>query len=80
MQKAMQLNEENSRKLRAVFRMSGIQKRHTVIPDYQFSDDKDWLFYPQLNNGKALPTTVDRMQLFEKHALPLAQKKLRKGF
>lgn len=80
MQKAMQLNEENSRKLKAVFRMSGIQKRHTVIPDYQFSDDKDWLFYPRLGNGKALPSTANRMQLFEKHALPLAQKSLEKVF
>lgn len=80
MQKAMRLNDENSRKLRAIFRMSGIQRRHTVIPDYQFSDDKDWSFYPPLNNGKALPNTGDRMQLFEKHALPLAQKSLEKVF
>jgi predicted naringenin-chalcone synthase len=80
MQKAMHLNDENSRKLKAIFRMSGIQKRHTVIPDYQFSDDKNWSFYPQLNNGKALPNTADRMQLFERHALPLAQKSLEKVF
>lgn len=80
MQKAMQLNEENSRKLKAIFRMSGIQKRHTVIADYQFSDDKDWLFYPKLEDRKALPNTSERMQLFEKHALPLAQKSLEKVF
>jgi predicted naringenin-chalcone synthase len=78
MHKAMQLNEENGRKLKAIFRMSGIQKRHTVIPDYQFSNDKDWSFYPRLNNGKALPNTADRMKLFEKHALPLAEKSLNK--
>jgi predicted naringenin-chalcone synthase len=80
MQKAMQLNEENTRKLNAVFRMSGIQKRHTVIPDYQYSDDKEWEFYPQLNNGVSLPNTAERMQLFERHALPLAQKSLEKVY
>ncbi|WKV13329.1 type III polyketide synthase [Marivirga harenae] len=80
MQKAMHLNEENSRKLRAIFRMSGIEKRHTVIPDYQFADDRDWKFYPQLNNGKLLPSTADRMKLFEQHALPLAQKSLESVF
>jgi predicted naringenin-chalcone synthase len=76
MEKAMQLNDEESRKLKAIFRMSGIQKRHTVIPDYQFSEEKDWTFYPRLNNQKALPSTQDRMKLFEKSALPLAQKSL----
>jgi len=80
MQKAMQLNKENSRKLHAVFRMSGIRKRHTVISDYQFSDDKEWNFYPELRNGKAIPNTSERMRLFEKHALPLAQNSLKKVF
>jgi len=80
MQTAMQLDEENSRKLKAVFRMSGIKKRHTVIPDYKFSDDENWLFYPPVSNGKSLPNTADRMQLFEQHALPLAQKSLKKVF
>lgn len=80
MQKAMHLNEENSRKLKAVFRMSGIKKRHTVIPDYQHADDKEWKFYPELNNGKVLPNTAERMRLFEQHALPLAQKSLEKVF
>lgn len=80
MQKAMDLDEENSRKLKAIFRMSGIKRRHTVIPDYQFSDDKNWLFYPQLNSGHPLPSTGDRMNLFEKHALPLAKKSLENVF
>lgn len=80
MEKAMQLDTDESRKLKAVFRMSGIHKRHTVIPDYQFEDEKLWQFFPVPGNGAALPNTEKRMKLFEKHALPLAQKSLENVF
>lgn len=80
MEKAMQLDEHDSRKLKAIFRMSGIQKRHTVIPDYQHADEKLWQFYPSPGNGADLPNTEQRMKLFEKHALPLAQKSLKNVF
>ncbi|WMN07777.1 type III polyketide synthase [Marivirga arenosa] len=80
MQKAMRLNEDESRKLNAIFRMSGIKQRHTVIADYQYSDDSKWNFYPKAQSNKSQPNTAERMQLFERHALPLAQKSLEKVF
>ncbi len=72
MEKAMHLTDEESRKLKAVFRMSGIKKRHTVIDDYRFSEDKDWTFYPKLSETAVQPGTEQRMRLFEKFAMPLA--------
>ena len=73
MEKAMQLNKNDSRKLKAVFRMSGIKKRHTVIEDYKYSDDKNWTFYPLSDSSALQPGTEKRMRLFEKYAMPLAE-------
>lgn len=73
MQKAMRLNEDDSRKLKAVFRMSGIKKRHTVIEDYKHSDDKNWSFYPIASESAVQPDTEKRMRLFQKYAMPLAE-------
>ncbi len=72
MEKAMRLNEVDSRKLKAIFRMSGIKKRHTVIEDYKHSDDKNWTFYPVASETAKQPDTEQRMRLFEKYAMPLA--------
>jgi predicted naringenin-chalcone synthase len=73
MEKAMQLNEDDSRKLKAIFRMSGIKKRHSVIEDYKYNDDKDWTFYPIISDSATQPDTEKRMRLFEKYAMPLAE-------
>ncbi len=75
MVKAMRLNEEEERKLKAVFRLSGIESRHSVINDYSSEDDKSWAFYPAVHEQKAVQTE-SRMQLFEKEALPLSEKSL----
>ncbi|MBK6267136.1 type III polyketide synthase [Marivirga sp. S37H4] len=74
MEKAMRLNTEESRKLKAVFRMSGIKKRHTVIQDYLHNNDQEWTFYPKLSETAIQPGTEQRMHLFEKFAMPLAEK------
>ncbi|MFQ3212733.1 MAG: alpha-pyrone synthase [Marivirga sp.] len=69
---AMQLNEEDERKLKAIFRLSGIQSRHSVISDYAFKEDKNWTFYPKVSEQKLLGT-AERMNLYQQHALPLVK-------
>ena len=69
---AMKLNEENERKLKAVFRLSGIKSRYSVLSDYAFKDPKDWTFYSK----EGLANTGDRMGVYQKEALPLVEKAL----
>lgn len=68
MTKAMGLNADDERKLRALHRMSGIETRHSVLTDY--SRTQHFEFYP--NNGEAFPSTKQRLALFQKHAVHLS--------
>ena len=68
MTRAMGLNAEDERKLRALHRMSGIETRHSVITDY--SRTQHFEFYP--NNGESFPSTKQRLALFQKHAVHLS--------
>jgi len=79
MTKAMRLNADEARKLKAVFRLSGIESRHSVIHDYAFDDDKSWEFYPEINSERTV-STAERMQLFEEKALPLSEKAIKDIF
>lgn len=73
---AMELNEEEERKLKAVFRLSGIKTRYSVIEDYAFKEDKDWTFYPKVNRHQTMGTDK-RMHLYQTHALPLVKTALK---
>lgn len=69
MTKAMQLNYENGRKLSAIFRSSGITTRHSVLDDY--GRDKDFTFYPNTNDFEPFPSTEQRLNAYQTHALSL---------
>jgi predicted naringenin-chalcone synthase len=58
-----------ARKIRAVFRASGIQYRHSVIEDY--GRTAAFTFYPN-HEREGFPATESRMKLFRRHALPLS--------
>ncbi|GAB3328995.1 type III polyketide synthase [Marivirga atlantica] len=79
MVKGMSLGAEEERKLRAVFRLSGIQSRHSVISDYEYDDDSKWTFYPTVASAKQV-STEERMKLFEQAAFPLMEKTLQAVF
>ena len=65
MMQAMQLNDGDARKLKTLFRASGIAYRHSVLDDY--ARLSDFTFYP--NNLKhSLPGTKARVELYQKHA------------
>lgn len=69
MVQVMHLNEGDARKLKALFRASGIAYRHSVLDDY--GRLSDFTFYP--NNLKhSLPGTKARAELYQKHAPPLS--------
>jgi predicted naringenin-chalcone synthase len=57
------------RKIKAVFRASGIHYRHSVLEDY--GRVSDFSFFPN-DPAERFPGTAARMKLFKDHALPLS--------
>jgi len=70
MVRSMQLNQDDERKLRTIFRATGIEKRYSVLADYGKS--KDFEFYPNSANFEPFPSTQKRLEAFREHALPLS--------
>jgi prepilin-type processing-associated H-X9-DG protein len=70
MLRAMKLDNGDSRKLRAIFRASGIQFRHSVLDDY--GKVKGFSFYPDTLDLSPFPGTEKRLHIFRKHALSLS--------
>ena len=75
MLRTMHLMNGDSRKLKTIFKASGIQYRHSVLTDY--GKTENFNFYPESNNGN-LPSTRDRLDIFRAHALPLSLEASRK--
>ena len=69
MVKAMRLNNTDERKLRALYRATGIETRCSVLPDYGKS--KDFELYPN-DESLNFPSTRQRMELFKKFAPALS--------
>ena len=55
-------------RLRALYRASGIQYRHSVIPDY---GDQNRQFFPETEDLEPFPRVARRMALYRNHALKL---------
>jgi prepilin-type processing-associated H-X9-DG protein len=70
MVQAMQLNGQDARKLKTIFRASGIETRHSVIDDYGKKDE--FKFYNNNLNLEPLPSTKARLELFRKESLLLS--------
>lgn len=70
MVRAMKLPYEEERKLRAIFKMSGIETRYSVLGDYGKSSGFDFF---DNHNGGALPTTRKRLDYFREHAVALSK-------
>ncbi|RNI25983.1 type III polyketide synthase [Rufibacter latericius] len=73
MAEALQLNEQDTRKLKALYRVSGIDQRHTALPDYG-RQNGEYEFYPNTPGLEPFPSVGDRMQQYRKAALPLSVK------
>lgn len=70
MVRAMQMDDQDARKLRALFRMTGIETRHSVIADYGKVDGYD--FYSNSQNFEPVPSTGTRLLLYRQQALMLS--------
>jgi len=66
MQKAYQLGEEEKRKLAFLYHHSGIETRHSVIPDYG-KNETGLKFLPE-NDEDSFPTIDQRMELYKSKA------------
>ena len=71
MQRVFALDETNSRKLRFLYRQSGIESRHSVIDDYS-RPASGWQFYSPTENLEPFPTLEKRMEWYNKYAAPLS--------
>lgn len=70
MVRAMQLNYSDERRLRAIFRSSGIEYRHSVLPDFELEENFE--FFPNSGNFEPFPSTKKRSEVFREHALSLS--------
>lgn len=71
MQRVFALDEGGSRKLRFLYRQSGISTRYSIIPDYSMPADQ-WKFYPPSENLEPFPGLEKRMQWYKMHAASLS--------
>ncbi len=67
---AMQLEGEEEKKLRTIFRATGISKRASVLSDY--GKKNDFTFYSNTKNFEPFPSTKKRNDAYRKHALGLS--------
>ena len=72
MVRAMQLNEVDARKLRALYRMTGIESRYSVLSDYGKKEGFD--FYSNNEDMEPFPSTKKRLDLFREHSLKISMK------
>ena len=70
MLRAMKINNGEARKLKTIFRASGIEYRHSVLEDY--GKTENFTFYPDTKDLEPFPGTEKRLQVFRKHALALS--------
>lgn len=78
MVKAMHLDRMQERKLRAVFRASGIEYRHSVLGD--FGKLSDFTFFHHDHRAGSFPSTRERMEQFRQHAAMLSVEAATRAF
>lgn len=70
MVQAMQLGDGDARKLRVLFRSSGIETRYSVVEDY--GKVADFQFFENTPGLEPIPSTRRRLELYRRHALSLS--------
>jgi prepilin-type processing-associated H-X9-DG protein len=70
MLRSMKLTNGDSRKLKTIFKHSGIEYRHSVLEDYGKSGD--FTFYSSAENFEPVPTTQERLRIFREQAIRLS--------
>src|SRR5204863_2132188 len=70
MTRAMQLGEDDARKLKVLFRATGIDTRYSVLEDY--GKTSDFHFYENTSGMEPFPSTKRRLELYQRHALAIS--------
>lgn len=68
---ALELDAAGTRKLRALYRVSGIEHRHSVLADYG-RENGAYDFFPNTPGLEPFPPVSQRMAAYRREALPLA--------
>jgi len=72
MQRVYALDEAGKRKLKYLYRQSGIDYRYSVIPDYSLPATA-WQFYSPTENLEPFPGMEKRMEWYKLHAASLSR-------
>ncbi|MBD2702619.1 type III polyketide synthase [Spirosoma sp. BT702] len=75
----LQLDEQDSRRVRALYRHTRIDKRHTVLADYTHPKE-EFTFYPNTPGLEPFPTVRQRMEVYRREAVPLALRSIHDCF
>ena len=71
MAQALEFGEADARRLRALYRVSGIAQRYSVLPDYG-RPNGEYTFFPNTPGLEPFPSVGQRMAVYRREALPLA--------
>lgn len=73
MTSALELDERESRRLKALYRQTAIDQRHSVLEDY-IRTPEEFTFYANTPGLEPFPTVSQRMGIYRQKAVPLAVK------
>ena len=76
MAQALAFGDNDTRKLRALYRVSGIEHRYSVLPDYGCPNG-EYTFFPNTPDLEPFPSVGQRMAVYRREALPLATEAVR---
>ena len=73
MSRVYAINEVDKRKLKFLYKYSGIKTRYSVLGDYS-RPANEWKFFTPTENLEPFPSIEKRMRIFRDHAAPLSLK------
>lgn len=73
MSRVYAINETEKRKLKFLYKYSGIKTRYSVLQDYSLPAS-EWKFFIPTENLEPFPSIEKRMRSFREHAAPLSLK------
>ena len=76
MANALQIDASERRRMNALYRQSKISRRYSVLPDYGLAKGA-FSFYPNTPDLEPFPSVSERMAVYRREALPLAERAVR---
>ncbi|MDP1845089.1 MAG: type III polyketide synthase [Sediminibacterium sp.] len=76
MQQVYALDAVEARKLKFLYRQSGIETRYSAIEDFSKAPE-EWIFFPPVGAAEVLPSIEKRMNLYQSTAAPMAKQAIK---